>query len=92
MTNLHPIVGSAGDNTGEPVLGLPDDLALLVPAGKQFVLPAHYINTTDATLPVTAATTFVPMPEADFQHEAGFLFVGTPDIYISSGAGPTIGP
>lgn len=46
MTNLHQIAGSAGDGGAGP-LSLRDNLALKVPPGKQFVLQAHYINTTD---------------------------------------------
>jgi hypothetical protein len=44
MTNLNQIAGSAGD--GGQVLELPEGLALNVPAGKQLVLQAHYINTS----------------------------------------------
>ncbi len=44
MTNLNQIAGSAGD--GGQVLGLPEGLALKVPADKQIVLQAHYINTS----------------------------------------------
>jgi hypothetical protein len=65
MTNLHQLAGSAGDNGGEPVLGLPDDLALLVPEGKQFVLQAHYINTTDAPMRVTDSVTLLLMKPED---------------------------
>ncbi len=46
MTNLNQIAGSAGE-PGTGPLSLRDNLALKVPAGKQFVLQAHYINTTD---------------------------------------------
>ena len=48
MTNLHQIAGTAGEGDTEGVLALRDNLALKVPAGKQLVLQAHYINTTDA--------------------------------------------
>ncbi len=50
MVNLHQIAGTAGD--GGQVLGLPEGLALRVPAGKQIVLQAHYINTTGAPFKV----------------------------------------
>ncbi len=52
MTNLKQIAGSAGEE-GEGPLALRDDLALRVPAGKQFVLQAHYINVTDAPMTVS---------------------------------------
>ncbi len=47
MVNLHQIAGSAGDG-GAQSISLPDGLALAVPAGKQIVLEAHYINETSA--------------------------------------------
>ena len=47
MVNLNQISGSAGD--GGQVLTLPEGLALDVPADKQIVLQAHYINTSGAT-------------------------------------------
>jgi hypothetical protein len=48
MTNLNQIAGNAGEGDTEGILALQDNLALKVPAGKQMVLQAHYINTTDA--------------------------------------------
>ncbi len=48
MTNLNQVAGTAGEGDTEGILGLHDDLALKVPAGKQLVLQAHYINVTDA--------------------------------------------
>jgi hypothetical protein len=48
MVNLTQIAGTAG-KTNTQVLALPTGLAVKVPAGKQIVLQAHYINTTGAT-------------------------------------------
>ncbi len=48
MTSWHQIAGSAGQDMRGEVLGLPDGLALKVPAGKQLVIQAHYINTSAA--------------------------------------------
>jgi hypothetical protein len=48
MVNLHQIAGAGGEPGSESVLELREDLALKVPAGKQLVLQAHYINTTGA--------------------------------------------
>jgi len=47
MTNLNQISGSAGKE-GQ-VLSLPPGLAIKVPAGKQLVVQAHYINITGKT-------------------------------------------
>ena len=49
MTGWHQVVGAGGENTGEPVITLPDGLGFLVPEGKQMVIQAHYINTTGET-------------------------------------------
>jgi hypothetical protein len=52
MVNLHQIAGAGGGEDATAVegsvLGLPDGLALKVPAGRQLALQAHYINTTGA--------------------------------------------
>ena len=48
MTNLNQIAGAAGKEGGQ-VLQLPPGLALKVPAGKQLVVQAHYINATGKT-------------------------------------------
>jgi hypothetical protein len=55
MVNLHQISGSGGQDAlaaEGSILGLPDGLALKVPAGKQLVLQAHYINTSGKTMTV----------------------------------------
>lgn len=48
MVEWHQIAGSAGDDQpgGEGQVGLPDGLAIKVPAGVQIVAQMHYINTT----------------------------------------------
>jgi hypothetical protein len=52
MVNWHQIAGSAGkaNEPGATVLGLPPGFAIRVPQGKQFVIQAHYINTTGAPM------------------------------------------
>jgi hypothetical protein len=55
-------------------------------------LEMHYINTTQASLDVTATSTFIQMNEADFQNEADFLFVGDPDINVPAHGTQTLGP
>jgi hypothetical protein len=64
MVNLHQIAGSAGDGGVGP-LSLGSGLALKVPAGKQFVLQAHYINVTDAPQTVDDWVTLQLMKPAD---------------------------
>jgi len=65
MTNLNQIAGTAGEGDTEGILGLHDDLALKVPAGKQLVLQAHYINVTDAAYTVEDTVSLHLMTPAD---------------------------
>lgn len=65
MTNLNQIAGTAGEGDTEGILGLHDDLALKVPAGKQLVLQAHYINVTDAPYMVEDAVSLHLMKPED---------------------------
>ncbi|UQA60164.1 hypothetical protein [Polyangium aurulentum] len=49
MVAWHQIAGASPTRPDEPgVLSLPEGMANRVPAGKQLVLQAHYINTTGA--------------------------------------------
>jgi hypothetical protein len=52
----------------------------------------HYINTGDVSEEVKATTTFIPIADADFEQEADFLFIGTPDISLPAGQMTTVGP
>ena len=58
MTTWH-LVGAAGNNApgAEGVVALPPGLALRIPAGKQMVVQAHYVNTTGATEKVNDSIT-----------------------------------
>lgn len=47
MASWHQIIGASAQ--GEPVVDVPEGLAFKVPANKQIVVQAHYINTTGAT-------------------------------------------
>lgn len=46
MVEWNQVAGASEAGSGEEDLGLPDGLAMRVPAGKQIVLQAHYINVT----------------------------------------------
>lgn len=73
MTNLHQIAGSAGVE-GEGPLTLHDNLALKVPANRQLVLQAHYINVTDGPLTVDDSVTLeLARPEEVFAYVNYFV-------------------
>jgi hypothetical protein len=55
-------------------------------------LEMHYLNSSETAKTVTATSTFIEIPDADFQHEADFLFVGNPDINIPPMSPWTLGP
>jgi hypothetical protein len=74
MTNLHQIAGSAGADNEQALLELHDNLALKVPTGKQFVLQAHYINTTDSVQTVNDTVTLKLLrPEEVFAYVNYFV-------------------
>ncbi len=53
MLDWRQIAGSGGDAaTDGDLMKLPDGLGIQIPAGKQLVLQAHYINTTGASYKV----------------------------------------
>jgi hypothetical protein len=60
MVSWHQIGGAS--NGGEPVVPLPDGAAIKVPAGKQIVVQAHYINTTGKTFTSDDSITLMLLP------------------------------
>ncbi len=80
MTNLHQIAGSAGAGSAESPLALRDNLALKVPAGKQFVLQAHYINATDEVQRVNDSVTLLLMKTEDVRAYVNY-FVTNDDTF-----------
>ncbi len=71
MVNLHQVAGNAGE--GGQVLNLPDGLALKVPAGKQIVLEAHYINETGKPYRAFDWVKLVKGDPAKIQHYVNYL-------------------
>jgi hypothetical protein len=76
----------------DELLELPQGVAFTLEPNQLIRLEMHYINTGDVAEEVTATTTFIPIADADFEQEADFLFIGTPDIQIPAGATATVGP
>jgi hypothetical protein len=100
-TPCSPFADTLDPSRGAPImitqkhddtLTLPDGVAYTFAPGQLVRLEMHYINTTDSAMHVGATSTFVPMDDAAFEHEAGFLLLGTPDIIIGPGQSPTVGP
>jgi hypothetical protein len=76
----------------DETLTFPKGVAVSLDAGQMIRLEMHYINPTSADLQVQATSTFVTMPDAEFKDEAGFLFLGDPDIKLPAHASQTLGP
>jgi hypothetical protein len=76
----------------DETLRLPEGVGFSLDAGVMVRLEMHYINPTGEPLDVSATSTFYTMPEADFVHEADFLFLGNPDIDIPPNSEFTLGP
>ena len=76
----------------DDTLSLPAGVALALNADQFVRLELHYINTSTAPLDVSASSTFVTIPDAEVQNEAGFLFLGDIDISIPPQSMATVGP
>lgn len=76
----------------EEVLTLPKGVAYTLDANQMVRIEMHYINATKNPKTLLSTSTFIPIPDADFQNEADFLFIGTPDISLPPGAATTVGP
>jgi hypothetical protein len=76
----------------DDVLTLPKGVAFSLEKQQMLRLEMHYINTTPDPIEVTAKSTFVPMPESEFEHEADFVFFGNPDIDLPPHGSQTLGP
>lgn len=74
----------------DDLLTLPDKVAYTLKAGQFIRIEMHYINSTDNPITAQATTEFYAVPDAEIQHEANILFIGTPDIDIAAGATVTV--
>jgi hypothetical protein len=91
---LHPEKGVALmiSQKKDDTLDLPAGVGITFDAGQMVRLEMHFINVTPNPLDVSATATFTPIPDAEFKDEAGFLFVGNPDISIPPHGKATVGP
>jgi hypothetical protein len=76
----------------DEVLTFPEGVAVTLDANQMIRLEMHYINPSDAEIEVKATSTFVTLPDEKFKDEAGFLFLGDPDINIEPHSKQTLGP
>jgi hypothetical protein len=90
--NCQPFTDALDPAKGSPImitqkssetLTLPKGVAFNLDANQMIRLEMHYVNPTAADASVEGVATFVPMPDAEFQNEAGFLFAGSVDIDIA---------
>jgi hypothetical protein len=96
-----PFLETLDPSVGQPLmvsqikdesLDLPYGVAFGIEPGQMVRLEMHFVNASDAPAAVSARVGFEVLPPAQFRHEAGFLFVGNPDIEIPAGAKQTLGP
>jgi hypothetical protein len=64
----------------EETLELPAGVAYSFEADQFIRLEMHFINGGDVTADITATAEFTVLPDAEFENEAEFLFIGSPDI------------
>ncbi len=76
----------------EETLQLPDGVAFAFKENTFIRLELHYVNATDSPMEVEVTSTFIPIAEADFEHAAGLVFIGNPDISIAPNSAGTLGP
>jgi hypothetical protein len=91
---LDPARGSTLTVTqrADETISLPDGVAFTLQPGQMIRLELHYINYGREPAEISASSTFITMPEADYEHEADFLFIGNPDIEVPPHAAQTLGP
>jgi hypothetical protein len=93
LDTLNPEVGSPlmVSQIHEETLDLPYGVAFRIDAEQMVRLEMHFVNPTDFDDTVSAEVVFEVLPAEQFQAEAGFLFVGNPDIDLPPGPG-VLGP
>ncbi len=103
-TPCFPFVDTLDPTKGAPLmitqraeeeLELPAGVAFTLQPEQMVRLEMHFINTSPSeTISVAATSVLYAMPDAEFQHEADFLFIGSPDIDLPNmpGVEQTVGP
>ena len=91
---LHPEKGSPLMITQkhDETLTFPAGVGVTFDAHQMVRLEMHYINASPNDVMVQSTSTFTSTPDGAFKDEAGFLFVGDPDIKLSPHQKTTVGP
>jgi hypothetical protein len=97
---LDPEAGAplAVTQKAEETIALPQGVAFTLEPGQLIRIELHYINATEEPQELRASSTFIELPEDEFEQEADFLFVGNPDIELPAFLGEgqpdviTLGP
>ena len=76
----------------DDLLALPSGVAYSLAPNQMMRLEMHFINASAAPKTVTATTTMTPISDDDFRDEAGFLFIGNPDIKLAPKSTHVLGP
>jgi hypothetical protein len=76
----------------DDLLTLPSGVAYSLDANQMIRLELHFINASSSPKNATATSTMIPISEQDFRDEAGFLFIGNPDIRLPPMKETTLGP
>ena len=94
VDTLDPAAGSPLMITqrADELLELPQGVAFSLEPNQMIRLEMHYINYSPEPIDISATAEFIPIPDAEFQHEADFLFIGNPDIDLAPRTTATLGP
>jgi hypothetical protein len=76
----------------DDLLQLPAGVAYSLDANQMVRLEMHYINPSSTAKTVSSTSTFIPISDSDFKNEAGFLFIGNPDIKLPPKSQTQLGP
>jgi hypothetical protein len=76
----------------DDLLTLPSGVAYSLDVNQMIRLEMHYINASASEKNVSATTTMIPISDDDFRDEAGFLFIGNPDIQLPPKSETKLGP
>jgi hypothetical protein len=76
----------------DDTLTLPQGVGFTFDANQMIRLEMHYINASATAQTLRSTSTMIPVPDAQYQQEASFLFMGDLDISIPAQSAATVGP
>jgi hypothetical protein len=76
----------------DDLLSLPQGVGYTLDANQMLRIEMHFINPLSTAQMLTSTSTMIPIPDGQYQYEAGFLFIGDPDITLPPNAKTTLGP